>query len=84
MPTEQDKTFFSQDIYLDGKRFVHCKFSNCTLWYKGGQTEWDEKTVFSSCRWRFLDAADRTVKVLNVSTTDTENFSWSGQAFRNF
>lgn len=84
MLTEQDKTFFDDLIELDDKLFIRCKFTNCTLRYKGGQTEWDKDTVFIGCRWEFLGTAERTVKVHNLAATDPLNFHWSNVAFRNF
>jgi hypothetical protein len=84
MLTEESRAFFSQTIDLDDKRFVGCKFTNCTLRYKGGQVEWDKNTAFIGCRWHFLDAADRTVKVLNISMSDPLQFNWANAPFRSF
>jgi hypothetical protein len=82
MLTEKSGTFFSQTVDLDDKRFISCKFTNCTLRYKGGQFEWDEHTSFIGCRWDFLDAAYRTIKVLNISTSDPTDFNWANTPFR--
>ena len=81
MTTVKGETIFGQTIDLDNKRFVGCKFTNCTLRYKGGQVEWDKNTIFISCRWDFLDDAGRTVKVLNIAHTDPTDFHWSNEAF---
>lgn len=82
MTTEKGQSFFSRTIDIDNKSFVSCKFSNCTLRYKGGQVEWDKDTSFVSCRWEFLDAAKRTIDVMNMIGADVSKFTLSGFAFR--
>jgi len=82
MLAEKGKTFFSVTIDLDNKRFIGCKFTNCALRYKGGQVEWDKNTSFIGCRWDFLEAAERTIKVRNTASSgDLIDFHWSGEAF---
>jgi hypothetical protein len=60
----KNETFRTAVIDMDNKRFFGCKFSNCTLRYTGAQCEWDANTVFDSCTWQLLDAAERTVSAL--------------------
>jgi hypothetical protein len=84
MPTLTVKgdAVFGRTVDLDNKRFLGCKFTNCTLRYKGGQLEWDKDTAFISCQWEFLEAAKRTVKVRDAAQSgDLINFHWSGEAF---
>lgn len=71
-----DKTFNSVVVNMDNKRFLRCKFANCTLGYAGGQCEWDRNTSFVGCSWKFQDAALRTaiIFMLGVSA-DLPNLS---------
>lgn len=82
MTTIKGQTILSGDVNLDDKRFIGCKFTNCTLWYKGGQVEWDKDTTFIGCRWQFLDAALRIINVRDAAISgDLINFHWSSQPF---
>ncbi len=62
MLTEKGVTFNSAVVDLDNKRFLGCKFLNCTLRYAGGELEWDKDTTFVSCHWDFFHSAKRTMR----------------------
>jgi hypothetical protein len=67
-----DKTETATVVHMDNKRFVRCKFTNCTLRYTGSQCEWDANTSFVQCSWKFEDAARRTTEIfmLGINTGD--------------
>ena len=82
MTAVKGQAFLGETVDLDNKRFVGCKFTNCTLRYEGSQCEWDKDTVFVACRWYFVGAAQRTVYVFNtVHPSNMDNFHWSGISF---
>jgi hypothetical protein len=50
-------------IYMDGKRFLNCIFTECKIVYGGGDVMW-ENTQFANCQLVFDAAAQRTVAYL--------------------
>jgi len=76
----KDRVLSNAVIDMDNIRFFGCKFTNCTLRYKGGQCEWDRNTTFVGCHWDFLDAAKRTVDVIQA-TGGSSVFSWASNHF---
>lgn len=74
--TVSGREFNDESIALDGKRFIDCSFSNCTLRY-GGQAVIVETTSFRGCRFLFHSEAASTVQFLEcfglmTPGTDTE------------
>lgn len=63
MPVEE--TFRGETVELDGDDFVDCTFEDCDLVYRGGDVPRRvEGNTFRNCRWRFEDAAGRTVEFM--------------------
>lgn len=59
------ETFRDETVELDGARFVDCTFEGCELVYSGGEVPRRvEGNTFRDCRWRFEDAAGRTVRFM--------------------
>ena len=64
MEPVKNKSFSRGDVViLDGKSFDGCSFSECTLVYNGGTTQWSN-CKFNSCRILLGEAASRTEQVL--------------------
>ena len=75
-----NKTQISTVIDMDNKRFVRCKFTDCTLRYAGGQCEWDNNAAFIQCSWEFKDAARRTAEIFMLGL-NTGDFTCAGRNF---
>lgn len=50
-------------VYMDGKRYLNCIFTECKIVYGGGDVMW-ENTQFVNCQLIFDAAAQRTVVYL--------------------
>jgi len=50
-------------VYMDGKRYINCIFTECKIVYGGGDVMW-ENTQFVNCQLVFDAAAQRTVAYL--------------------
>jgi hypothetical protein len=50
-------------VYMDGKRYLNCIFTECKIVYGGGDVMW-ENTQFVNCQLVFDAAAQRTVAYL--------------------
>jgi hypothetical protein len=70
----ENQTFTRAVVELDGKDFVACKFSGCTLVYAGGAIDWDDATDFGDSQFEFSGAADRTVRLLAALGGLSEEF----------
>ncbi|HEY2894159.1 MAG TPA: hypothetical protein VGJ16_08105 [Pirellulales bacterium] len=46
---------------IDGNQYSDCKFEGCQLIYRGGPLPIITNSQFNNCRWRFEDAAERTI-----------------------
>ena len=65
IPSIENKVFTNEDVEMDDKRFLGCKFSGCTLRYTDGDCSWDDKTIIDpSCRWEISGTAARIVNLL--------------------
>ncbi len=52
-----------ETIYMDGKRYLNCIFTECKIVYGGGDVMW-ENTQFINCQLVFDGAAQRTIAYL--------------------
>jgi hypothetical protein len=52
-----------ETIYMDGKRYLNCIFTECKIVYGGGDVMW-ENTQFVNCQLVFDGAAQRTIAYL--------------------
>ena len=52
-----------ETIYMDGKRYLNCVFTECKIIYGGGDVMW-ENTQFINCQLVFDGAAQRTIAYL--------------------
>jgi hypothetical protein len=50
-------------VYMDGKRYLNCVFTECKIVYGGGDVMW-ENTQFMNCQLVFDGAAQRTIAYL--------------------
>lgn len=65
MPVQE--RFEGETVELDGGEFVGCTFEECELVYRGGELPRRvEENTFRDCRWRFEDAAGRTVRFMSA------------------
>lgn len=65
MPVQE--RFEDETVELDGGEFVGCTFEGCELVYRGGELPRRvEENTFRDCRWRFEDAAGRTVRFMSA------------------
>lgn len=62
---------------IDGKHFVNCTFTNCTLKYSGGVVKF-ETTHLRQCRYVFFGRARATVQFLqNVEMMPFDPAQWA-------
>jgi hypothetical protein len=59
----ENETRSGVTIFIDGKHFINCRYTNCTLIFAGGDFGWTN-TTFKSCQIRFSGSADRTVSFM--------------------
>lgn len=65
MPVEE--RFEDETVELDGAEFVGCTFEGCELVYRGGELPRRvEENTFRDCRWRFGEAAGRTLRFMEA------------------
>lgn len=64
MQVLKSRIFNNELVELDGRKYVNCKFVNCTFLYSG------DRHILERCRFRgrknyhFIEAAGRTVNLL--------------------
>lgn len=63
LETIRDRDFEHEFVVLDGRHFIDCKLSHCTLQYSG-QPVILETTTFQGCRFEFRDGAALTVQLM--------------------
>ena len=65
-PTQEikDESYTGQTIELDNKRFVDCRFDNCTFVFQGSSPFQFKENVISQCKWRFSGYAGLTIGML--------------------
>ncbi len=63
MDTFRNLTLEIKTVTLDGKHFIDCTFSNCTLEYSGGPVTL-ERTHLRRCHYVFFGKAQMTVRLL--------------------
>jgi hypothetical protein len=62
-------------VVLDGKFFIHCKYTGCNVIFLGGEYGWFD-TEFKDCKVLFQGAAMRTVELLkrfNIMPANVES-----------
>lgn len=64
LATVADRTFEHTTLFLDGGRFVRCRFVDCQLVYEAKDEVDFEDCAFVGCSWTFDGAADRTIGFL--------------------
>lgn len=60
----RDREFRREDIELDGKTFIKCKFTQCDLIYSGGDVPSLIGCQFNATNFRFKESAERTIQLL--------------------
>jgi hypothetical protein len=63
MQLVQNQVVAGKPIALDENHFVNCKYTNCDLFYSGGDWAWTN-TSFENCRFSFSGSASRTIALL--------------------
>ena len=63
MDTIENQTARGITIYMDGKRFICCSFTECILVYGGSDCVWVD-SMFANCTIRLDGPADRTATFL--------------------
>jgi len=74
-------TFNGTTEVLDGNAYKACEFLNCTLVYNGGDFPRMTQCHFSKCKWRFGEAAERTILFMQAVY---HSFGGSGLIERTF
>lgn len=64
--TRQDEIFENTSVFLDGERFVRCRFVGCTLIYECRDEVDFQDCAFEGCSWTFSDAAIRMLNFLST------------------
>lgn len=65
--TVAGKTFENEDVEIDNKRFIKCKFIDCRLIFSGGGLPLFDSCEFSGePRFDFGDHAARTLQMIHV------------------
>lgn len=59
-------TFRGEEVLLDGNEFEGCVFESCVIVYGGGAEVTLANNTFDQCDWRFVDAAERTLRMLHA------------------
>ncbi len=65
MQAVQDETLSGALVVLDGKFFVNCKYTDCTLIFCGGDYGW-VNSQFVNCRLNFDGPATRTLNLCKI------------------
>lgn len=58
--------FVGKAVLLDGREFVNCRFVQCLLKYRGGNTVLGPGCVAVDCMPEFYGSSARTVDVLSI------------------
>jgi hypothetical protein len=59
-----NRTFFDEEVAIDGNEFTDCLFNECNMHYAGGTAFFKGKCRFQKCQWSFSGAAHNTVLML--------------------
>lgn len=62
----KNQIFRDQIVHIDGGRFTDCEFHNCTITYSGGEEPQLYNCKFVGEKFRFEDAAMRTLSLLKA------------------
>jgi hypothetical protein len=65
MELVKDQVVTGATIFVDGKYFLHCVYTDCMLIYCGGDVAWSN-TVFNACRCEFHGLALRATEFLQM------------------
>jgi hypothetical protein len=60
------KSFTGRVVLLDGREFIHCKFTRCLLRYRGGPVKFGPGTCAEDCQPEFIGSAKRTIEMLDI------------------
>lgn len=71
LPTIIDRDFTNTALFLDGTRFVNCRFVDCQLIYDGSEEVDFQDCTFERCSWTFDAAAERTIGFLSTLYRET-------------
>lgn len=66
METVENQTFQNERVILDGRKFVHCTFTGCTLVYTGTDSLGLDGCTMNSCRWSFEGPAGNTLEFMRA------------------
>jgi hypothetical protein len=66
-----DRTFRNTSLFIDGQRFVRCRFEDCQLIYEGRDEVDFQDCTFERCSWTFDGAAERTIGFLSTLQLQT-------------
>lgn len=82
-PVAERMYFRDQDVWLDGYRFVRCRFDNCTLYIRSGQFEMDHCVIDrSSTKINYFDPARKIVRLfMNAYAPLSANMAGWGPEF---
>lgn len=64
--TIEDKNFDGQEVYVDGYRFINCRFVNCELWILRGTFEFHH-CVFEGGIKMWAEDAQKCVQFYNFT-----------------
>ena len=62
-PTATGLYYRDQDIWIDGYRFVRCRFDNCRLHVKSGHFDLDHCVIDSTTRTIYHDPAMKVIRL---------------------
>ena len=65
----EDVTETGTTLIMDGKHFLRCHLTKCTLIYSGGDFAWTESS-FQNCEIRLEGPAQRTAAFMNAFHLD--------------
>jgi len=63
MESVTGKSFERDDVNLDGKHFVECRFEGCSLTHSGPESSTFERCTFKDCEWILAGASGRTITI---------------------
>ncbi len=66
METVEGRTFENERVILDGRKFVRCAFTGCTLVYTGTESLGLEGCTMNSCNWSFEGPAGNTLEFMRA------------------
>jgi hypothetical protein len=64
--TQTDRLIENTSLFLDGIRFIRCRFVNCQLIYEAKDEVEFKDCTFERCSWTFDGAAERTISFLST------------------